>query len=385
MQWFSFAKDAYRGGHNELATQLFNDYGSLIDEAVTTSSEFAPEFVEIRSEVATFQQQLANRLDYFGNPPGWAPSLSFAANYRAFENAIESDLKTLYLARLVQNADAEQHAKLESLTSLISELDQTVDKAKSELKEDQIKLPALHGKMQDIVVDTNEIKKEVARLEARLTDQAESNVSARNVLDTIGSLLSVIPIPSVSAIGVGISAVTDFVADPSLGHAVNAGKGLVDPFRQETLNASYQEISTQIASLDPPSKATKSSLVDYGGRLSKLAIKWAPVVSTFQEVLTASQVPANEVEAELQKLKADNAEYNGVIAKLKNLLAKKQAFAIELSQTMNDISSNLNTITTSYAAADKLSRERSEQSERPLGHETLDRVPRDGTQLHVTG
>ncbi len=370
----SYAKDAYLQGHIELAAELFNEYGNLLDEAVSAAPEFAAQFTEMRSEVATYEHQLANHLDYFGNPVGWAPTLSFAANYRAFENAIESDLKTLFLTRLVQDAEADQQSKLDAIDGLISELDETIKHAADDLNDAQNRLPDLQRDLQDITVDTEEIQGELAEREAQLESQAQSNITARKALGTIGGLLSVVPIPAVSALGVGLTAVDSFVADPSIGGFVSAAQGIADPFKQEKLEASSEAISEQLDLLDLPSEVNSATLKDYGSQLAKIGAQWGPVVSAFHEVATASQVPSSEIENELQRLKAQDSEFNELIGKLENLLAKKQKFAAELAQTMNAISVNLNTITTGYATADALNQERSVVTGTTLSHSTLDRV-----------
>ena len=369
----SYAKDAYLNGHNDLAAELFNQYGHLLDEALLTNPGFVSQFQEIRTEVATFEHQLANQLDYFGNPQGWAPTLSFAANYRAFQSAIDSDLKTLFLTRLVQRADAEQETKLASLTRLIGELDESIDHATAELNDAQERLPDLQGELQDIVSETQGIQNELTVLEERLESRAEASVSARNVLNTIGGLLSVVPIPTVSAIGGGLTSLNSFIADPTLGGFASAAKGLADPFKQATLDASSAEISEQLAELKRPSDPD-ASLTDYGAQLGRLAAKWAPVVAAYQEVTDATQVPSDEIEAELQRLKAGDSEYRNLVGRLERLLAKKQEYATELAQTIHAISANLNEITSSYAAADTLNRQLGVESERSLGHATLDRV-----------
>ena len=105
-----------------------------------------------------------------------------------------------------------------------------------------------------------------------------------------------------------------------------------------------------------------------------MGAKWAPVVSAFHEVATATQVPSNEITAELQKLKAEDPTFTALVGKLERLLTKKQKYASELAGTVNAISANLNTLTSSHAAADALNREISDVSQRTLSHAKVDRV-----------
>lgn len=366
----SYARDVYLQGHHSLAAELFNDYGNQLDEAVFALPDFAAPFAEMRAEVNTYEHQLANQLDFFGNPAGWAPTLSFAANYTAFQTSIDSDLKTLLLTRKVQDTQADLEAKRESIDGLIQELDASVSQAKEDLKEAQQRLPDLRGQLQDILEETRYMESELEQREAQLASEAQSNVSARNILSTIGGLLSVVPIPTVAAVGTGLSAVNSFVAEPTLAGAGAAAKGLYDPFKQETLEATSTEIDTQMQLLEPLSDVNSSALKSLGN----LGAKWAPVVSAFHEVTLATQVPSAEIEAELQKLRTQDSEYGNLIARLENLLAEKETFASKLAQTMNAISANLNAISSGYTSADTLNQQRNMAADRELSHATLEQV-----------
>jgi hypothetical protein len=373
----AYAKDVYLHGQDGVATQLFSDLSNLLDEAMLASPEFASELTELRTEVSTFEHRLANHLDYFGNPPGWAPSLSFAANFRAFQNEIDSDLRTLYLTRLIQEADARQEDTLGGLGKLIDELDEGVAQAINRVNAAQQQLPDLQADLENIENRTTAIQERLIAKEQELAARAEANINQRaffkNALGFLGGLLSVTPIPVVSGIGTGISAVGSFVSDPSVTGLVGAVKGITDPFKKETLDASAAAIDEQLALLSLPSKASREELKDYVGRLGQLGGRWGPVVGAYQELTRATQVPSGEIAAELQALKAQDPTFNALVSEVEELLAQKQVFAAELAQTIDAISENLSRINSDYAAAETLNRQRSEISQR-LSHETMDRV-----------
>ena len=46
---------------------------------------------------SAIREQLYANLDYYGNPKGWAPLLSFEANLQNYQNEIEFAIRVLYL------------------------------------------------------------------------------------------------------------------------------------------------------------------------------------------------------------------------------------------------------------------------------------------------
>ena len=371
------AKDVYLNGHHGIATELFSQYGNLLAGAVVAAPEFASQIAELRAEVTTLEHQLANRLDYFGNPPGWAPTLSFAANFRAFQNEIDSDVRTLYLSRLIQQSALDQASRHASLSNLIVELDVGVAEAIDSVNDAQTALPDLQTQLENIANETSAIQERLADKEQELAELAEANVNRRaffkDALEFLGGILSVAPIPVVSGIGMGLNAVNSFVSDPSISGLVGAVKGITDPFKKATLDASSAAIAEQLTLLTPPSKATSQELKDFAGRLGQLGSEWGPVVNAYQEVTAATQVPMDEIALELEVLKSQDPTFNELVDEVEALLAKKEVFAIELTRTINSLSNGLNRLNADYAAADALNRARSEVSQR-LSHDMLSRV-----------
>ena len=71
---------------------------------------------QLREEMEVLYHRANNDLDYFGNPPGWVPMLSFEANLAAFENEVERGIKVLYLTYWLNKVANEVTKKVESFT-----------------------------------------------------------------------------------------------------------------------------------------------------------------------------------------------------------------------------------------------------------------------------
>jgi hypothetical protein len=51
----------------------------------------------MKNQMITMLYQINNNLDYFGNPPGWVPMLSFEALTETFKKEVDNSIYILYL------------------------------------------------------------------------------------------------------------------------------------------------------------------------------------------------------------------------------------------------------------------------------------------------
>ena len=73
------------------------------------------EFDQMRDEMQTLLCRIANHFDYFGNPAGWVPMLSFEANKLAFESEIDKAIRVLYLSYWINNAATTIQARVAAM------------------------------------------------------------------------------------------------------------------------------------------------------------------------------------------------------------------------------------------------------------------------------
>jgi hypothetical protein len=117
-----FAKDAYLNGRIAETRQLLGEYQALLrahqrvvapDEELT-DEEFSEKvnLDQLLAEVENLVHRIDSNLDYFGNPAGWVPMLSFEANFLAFQNEVEHSVPILYLAYWLNYAATNLQASL---------------------------------------------------------------------------------------------------------------------------------------------------------------------------------------------------------------------------------------------------------------------------------
>ena len=97
------ATDAFINSYADLALQVCNEYKLLVDEYVIASEWEScgdEEGIELKNELVEIDNmlyRLEQGLDYFGNPAGWVPLLSFEVMLANYDAEIDRAIPTLYM------------------------------------------------------------------------------------------------------------------------------------------------------------------------------------------------------------------------------------------------------------------------------------------------
>jgi hypothetical protein len=375
----SYAEDAYINGNIQYAAQVFGEYRRSLEALVSPPSDFAQSFHQLRAEISMLENQAANHLDYFGNPPGWAPTLSFAANFTAYQNQINSDIRTLFLTRLMQASASNQQALVAAISKSLLQLDSDIGYATASFNSAQLLLPELQQQLEAIEQQASIVQQQLEAKELELAARAAANVADRHKvpawkksLNLLASVAQAVPIPVVSAIGTSLGTISSFLSAPSTSNIGDLA-GITNPFTKDRLEQSAQGIKDQIGVLKPPSNATFDELKDYVKRLSDLGNDWGPVVDAYRNATKSTEVPRSEIEAELNALRAQDPTFNMLEEEINKLIAQKEVFAGELAKTLQAISDAFKQITSDYRVADGLNTQLSDLAG-GLRHDTLEKV-----------
>src|SRR5262249_25968214 len=105
----AYAKDLYLYGYLSETRALLGRYEDLLLQLEVSSDWLAMdeswqlELNQMRGEIEGLLHRLDSNLDFFGNPAGWVPNLSFEANLGLFRTEIDSAMRTLYLSYWLGN------------------------------------------------------------------------------------------------------------------------------------------------------------------------------------------------------------------------------------------------------------------------------------------
>lgn len=368
-QVLAHTKDAYLDGEVDFVAQVSTDYLGLLSafredsgwESVTEMSRLDLE--QIEEELQLMAHRTASGLDYFGNPPGWVPLLSLEANKLAFEQEIGRAINLLYLEYWLSDATRTLQAKVGALAeSRVQLADDSQDLADKFADANNL-LPTLTAEATRIQGEVRRVQTSLKFLEETLINRAKENVEERNKVPWwkraargLGTICKFVPVPWVQAVGAGLNIVANFNAsDPwsSLGEIADVagtylGGGYEEAARQT------RDAYRQIRFPDLPGSANPEEINDYLKDLKRAAGPLKDNYKQMQQALRGTSAPRNQIEAELAKLKAESPEFRSHVDEVAKLVAQRELFARQVSQTMQSLGRMSENITGNLLTMDAL-------------------------------
>src|SRR5262249_50621545 len=124
------ARDLYLNEHVLEAQLLLSLYADALEHVNNDVPMFASLLNQQRLEIAVLLQRISANLDYFGNPPGWVPSLSLEVGISAFRNDIKTAIPILYTRYWIA-----KHTK--TTEDLITGMNETLSNLKKVVRENR--------------------------------------------------------------------------------------------------------------------------------------------------------------------------------------------------------------------------------------------------------
>jgi len=123
----NYYKDAFYNGITTPISQNLQWYSNIFDSYSANGSinQIAPNDLMMLSqsvnEIRQIFYNLANNLDYFGNPPGWVPMLSFEVSADVYQTEVNNDMNILYLQHLINSTNASLKDRVKSFKDLVTQ------------------------------------------------------------------------------------------------------------------------------------------------------------------------------------------------------------------------------------------------------------------------
>jgi hypothetical protein len=377
-----FAKDAYLNGRVAETRALMSDYRDVVQAlqpevgSVTNLNE--AEFAETTSldqvsqEMGAMVDRIDMNLDFFGNPAGWVPMLSFEANLTAFQDEINRSIPILYLAYwLNYSATNFQNSALaseEALSRLREELTKMVDA----YNQVQTSLPGLKTRSANIEARIASVHSRLQFLEQELVARAQQNVEERHkvpfwkkAIGVLAVAADLVPIgqPTVGRVGEGLKLLTQI--DPE--HPVQSALKITNAFNvmsNKDVSICFSGSTTNTNSVSRSSRKEQIKSLTTCGKYLKSEFK--ELASVFKEV----QVDSKEIQAEIEKLKASDPIFQELADELLVLNQDKERFAAELAAALQAIATLASDMTENVLATDEME-QRVAQQFSALDHNAL--------------
>jgi hypothetical protein len=358
------AKDTYLYGHIGVTEEILVDYMEVLD-TYRNSTEWNEldetqrlEFGQMQDEMQILLHRINNNLDYFGNPAGWVPMLSFEVSKAAFEQETDHAIRVLYLCYWIGNAERDIQEKVDALSYARDKKSEEIQEFKDQYIELMDSIPKLQVEGESIAHQVEYLQDRSRQLEQELRKRAEHNLEepwwkeATRVLGAICSLCPVGP-PVTGVIGGGLGLISNI--DELTPWEIVEGI-------QDISKTDYKQYGKDCEALgdtieDTPDEIDLNSIKGYVGNISK---KWEPIgkeAKKYKDILKETEIPQSEVDAELIKIKATDPEFNQLAGEIAELVARKEALGKQLAKSIQMTSTLSNAITFDLLAIDGMNRD----------------------------
>ncbi|OQX04533.1 MAG: hypothetical protein BWK80_53505, partial [Desulfobacteraceae bacterium IS3] len=396
MTWFTpfalkaiiaHAKDAYLQGHldktegqvhdHKEVREILEDYIGQV-EAYKVSPDWANlsdteqyEFLQLKVEMEILLHRIYTNLDYFCNPAGWTPMLSFEVTASMFENEVDRAIRVLYLTYWLGNKASNLQQKLSGLANAKEKLKEEITDFQGRYTEINDKMiPELQTEAENIVNEISWLQSELQILEQKLIAEAKDNTKVdawRQAAKILGTICTIIPVapPILGAIGQGLNAIANY--DPkkpwdSVKELWNIGTGLTgclnNPATCAEPDKSFDNLAKAwgdtVKKIDFNILNQHDGVMTYVKNLDGLLDPMNKALNDIGDKFKLTSAPKSEIEAEFERLKANSPEYKELIEKIRNLTLKKELFAQQLATGMQETMNLSNGVIHNLLAIDGL-------------------------------
>lgn len=376
----NYLRDSYIVGNLSYVQDSLRNYLNLIDVAASRASKgnvddlrTPQDFAQLKNEIQVLLHRLDNNLDYFSNPAGWTPTLSFEVNFTAWKNEINSGIKTLYLSYWLQNVGHERQTEIERLNDSLNAVDKEVSDGRTQYATLMELLKDLSTESESVATQISDTNTRLENLEKELLARAQRIVKDRHkvplwkkALRVIGAVAKVVPVgqPLLGQIGLGLDFITNVDISKPL-EAFEQAKDIFNAIKDADFGGVDATFKDQLAKLDP-SDLKLRNVPDYVKNIRSLAGTINDKLKPVRDILKNTQISKDEVEAELQKIRASDAVFIQIVDDVRELNLRKELLAQQLAQTEQAVAG----VTTQFTQDIRLAQEINEALDSANG--TLD-------------
>lgn len=334
----AYARDLYIGGSPQEALAQIADYPEIINNYITSNplSEYNDTLTQLNNEILLLIYQLELGLDYFGNPKGWTPMLSFEVSYTAYTREINHSLQVLYLNNWIRKAQ----------TNLLVHVN-AIHESKKLLLEDNVQL------RQDFIDSQNEIN----QLHQKSGEISREVESLRDELLTFSEDLHGVH-TTISGIDTAVSAGIKLVgAIPTVGKPL---EGLLNaeyqvasimPYPADQIALIFRDVSSVVSDADFTQKQAVieealQNATTYKQVLDRTS-DMANGLQTISSMLSSTSVAPEDISSALNNLRQNYPYLQSTIDKTIRLMDKKKSYRymlenalISVTQLPNKINEN---------------------------------------------
>jgi predicted nucleic acid-binding Zn-ribbon protein len=353
----SYAEDLYRMGLLTQAQAELTSLASAIEDGTAHSDPVLATYLATQERSTALLARLSVNRDFFGNPAGWVPPLDLPATIRLLDSEVDSIAPILMVTEQVRRVAENGVAAVASIESSRTAAAERITKMEKDLNDFAVLVPDLQRRSGEIAQREDTLRSEIRSREETLRRDAEDQTRVgflKGALKTLGSIVSVCPVgqPLLGGIGTAMNFVAN-IGEQTPWDTIAAIPSVAKGFSAANISTSVQSYKNLVAgvkSLDPGHPQQFFSQIQDAARVANDSL------SDFRKRQDAARVPASQVEAVLQKLKAEDPSLNDLVQRVTTLTNEKTALAKTLDQSiaeMGELTSSLTTETDNLDALTK--------------------------------
>ena len=297
-----YAKNTFLNGDRKPSAWLLAYY----QKAFEKGNEFFKEDIYIRNlsnEINLLMSKVNSNLDYFGNPVGWVPALSFLTNLKILRESQSSIVELSYFAKTIlsqRNMLKNAEKKFESLSN---QLNQDIYSERKQLNEAIRKLDSITIVLDKLVKKIDIQLREIRDLDSEISSKVTNELKDQAIFSGAFKILSGIcqSIPAGPFRLDGVSKIFDKIGDIDI-HSDNPfGEGLkttkslaeglnsfVKDNKDELSNSLMSPLSKKIDTVNGEITQTETYIKNYKSAMQLWDVKLKekfPEIDELKEVL----------------------------------------------------------------------------------------------------
>jgi hypothetical protein len=349
-------KDLFLSGYRDQAYAKSVDYATLLQtysqspEWATLDDNKKEDLLKYLYEIRQMQQKLEGNLDYFGNPSGWVPMVSFEVAMSAYQKEIENAIQVMYL-RYWLTQDFRKSVDVQQTCTNMRDTANTEMLAmrQTDLPDAYAKMTTLAGEAKSIdnnlVIEKANLQKLTDKLVAEAKDLASPS-KFQKIMRIGAAIMKTIPVeqPLIGMLGAPL-ALAGMDSNANLGDICNT----LEPYtaNAKDINTLTKTYMDQMKNYNTLLSIGVSAAVPPVPTLSYTSMNTDFSFNNLKGIYSAYKgqaIPSSTVEKILQRLMAESWDYQLELKKIKELMAEKQTKAKEIAEASDKLNTIINEI-----------------------------------------
>jgi len=366
-----YVTDAYINNYINESLQICKEYSQLIEQYFETNNCDNCTHdgdIELKNDITELNNLICNLnlgLDYFGNPIGWAPLLSFEVMLANYQEEVNRAIPTLYLYYWLTKVDRTLEEWVNAKIQLANESEQNILWLKTKLNDLIGTIPILQDNISELQIQIADVNFKIEQVEAKLLAKARRKVKKQHRIKKAASICKAITSvasfcgPYGTAIAGAINTVSNVVSNVAYVTGaldINSDYASYFPHVDTTtysLTALLDSVKTKINGLDFSLLKTDGQYLQ--NQYNSISSIVTPITNTVNDVANAikhNSISDAEVKAVFDQLCANDKEWKSLQSDLTRLDNKKKEVQNQLETIRNTIPSMVSTISCSVIQLD---------------------------------